>query len=142
MIEGIIKTDLTTVQTESGSILHAYLQTKDNQIDIKEIYFSTIQHNAIRAWKSNVQMTINLIAVSGSVKVAIIDGRKESKSYLSVNEIILSQDPYFRLTIPPGIWYGFCGLSDLGSILCNIADHEHDPAEIERKDYDFFDYVF
>mgnify|MGYP006077216303 CR=1 FL=1 len=142
MIKGVIKTDLTIVPMNTGSILHAYLKTQNAHIDIQEIYFSTIQHESIRAWKCHTQMTINLSVVSGSIKIAMIDGRKNSTSYLSIDEIILSQSPYFRLTIPPGIWYGFLGLTSPDSIICNIADLAHDPKEIMRKDYNDFDYTF
>jgi dTDP-4-dehydrorhamnose 3,5-epimerase len=142
MIEGVIKTDLTIVPMKSGSISHAYLKTQSDQINIQEIYFSSIQHESIRAWKCHTRMTINLSAVSGSVKIAMIDGREDSRSYLNIDEIILSKSPYFRLTIPPGIWYGFFGLSSPETIICNIADHVHDPQELKRKDYSDFDYTF
>ena len=142
MIEGVIKTDLTLVPMNTGSILHAYLKTQSAHIDIQEIYFSTIQYESIRAWKCHTQMTINLSVVSGSVKIAMIDGRKNSSSYLNIDEIVLSHSPYFRLTIPPGIWFGFLGLTNPDSIICNIADHAHDPKELMRKDYNDFDYTF
>ena len=45
----------------------------------------------------------------------------------------MSQNPYFRLTVPPGIWFGFKGLSEGLNIVCNIADIEHDKNEISRK---------
>ena len=43
-------------------------------------------------------------------------------------------DRYVRLTVPPGIWFGFKGLVAPYSLLLNVADIPHDPAEIERKD--------
>lgn len=142
MIEGVIKTDLTIVPMNNGSILHAYKKTQSTHIDIQEIYFSSIQHESIRAWKCHTEMTINLSVVSGSIKIAMIDGRKNSTSYLKTDELVLSQSPYFRLTIPPGIWFGFLGLTSPDSIICNIADQAHDPKELIRKDYNAFDYKF
>ena len=73
MIEGVIKTDLTIVPMNNGSILHAYKKTQSTHIDIQEIYFSSIQHESIRAWKCHTEMTINLSVVSGSIKIAMID---------------------------------------------------------------------
>ena len=60
--------------------------------------------------------------------------RKKSKTYNEKYGIILSQNPYFRLTIPPGIWFGFKGISEGLNLICNVADIPHDPDEVLRKE--------
>ena len=40
---------------------------------------------------------------------------------------------YKRLTIPPRIWFGFQGMSEEPSLVLNLANLPHDPAELERK---------
>jgi dTDP-4-dehydrorhamnose 3,5-epimerase len=40
---------------------------------------------------------------------------------------------YVRLTVPPGIWFGFKGLGHPISMLMNLANIAHDPSEVERK---------
>ena len=46
---------------------------------------------------------------------------------------------YFRLTVPPNIWFGFKGISRNVSIILNIADMIHDPDEVLRKNLDEID---
>ena len=36
--------------------------------------------------------------------------------------------------MPPGIWFGFQGISEGTALLLNIANIEHSPEEIERKE--------
>jgi len=67
----------------------------------------------------------------GEIRFVLFDDRKmlSSKFY----EITLSKSNYCRLTIPPMIWMGFQGLSSSGSMLLNIADIEHNPNEVDKK---------
>ena len=131
------KTELKIISTDGGNIFHAYLKNNPDQIDIHEVYFSTINYNQIRGWKKHKDMTVNLIVPIGRVKVHMIqeiDSGFEHKRF----EEILSQNPYFRLSISPGTWFAFEGLSKPKSLICNIADKPHDPLEISRKDFSFF----
>ena len=41
-------------------------------------------------------------------------------------------DHYARLTVPPGIWFGFQGLAEPQSLVLNIASISHEPSEVER----------
>jgi dTDP-4-dehydrorhamnose 3,5-epimerase len=50
-----------------------------------------------------------------------------------LQEVIISRDNYCRLTIPPMIWMGFQGLSDNGSMLLNLANLEHSPNEVDKR---------
>jgi dTDP-4-dehydrorhamnose 3,5-epimerase len=41
-------------------------------------------------------------------------------------------DRYARITVPPGIWFGFQGLKEPNNLVMNIASITHDPTEVER----------
>ena len=47
-------------------------------------------------------------------------------------KIILGASNYKRITIPPGVWYGFKGISKKENLLHNLASIEHDPDEQEN----------
>ena len=40
---------------------------------------------------------------------------------------------YARITVPPGIWFGFQGLAEPQSLVLNIASIPHDPKELQRR---------
>ena len=101
---------------------------------IKKItYFSVLVKDEIRAWKMHNKMTCNLLVPLGNVKFVI------GNSHVDFEEIIIGEINYSRLTIPPGLWFGFQGLENK-NILTNIASIEHNPGESETKPLDFFDY--
>ena len=75
-------------------------------------------------------MTLNLVVPFGMVRFVFFDGQGRRR------EELIGTDRYVRLTVPPGIWFAFQGLSAPYSLLLNIADIAHDPKEIERKQLD------
>ena len=131
------KTELKIVPTNGGNVLHGYLKNNPDNIDIHEVYFSTIKKDQIRGWRMHKKMKVNLIVPIGKVKVRLVQENKNRSEY-QLYEEILSQSPYFRLSISPGIWFAFEGLSRSESLIYNIADLPHDPMEVSRKDFSFF----
>ena len=83
-------------------------------------------------------MTLNLVVPVGKVKFVFHDS-KDPKIF---KEVIIGENNYCRLTVPPGIWFGFCGIYCKPSLLANIADIEHDENEVERVDKEFFSFVW
>lgn len=134
MLDGVIKTNLNIFKAESGSVLHALKKTDPGFKEFGEVYFSTVVKDAVKAWKLHQKMTLNLVVPVGRVLFSFLDVRKKSTTLNQTYKIILSQEPYLRLTIPPGIWFGFKGLSDSLNLICNVADIPHDPKEVLRKD--------
>ena len=125
------------IKTDGGNVLHGYLEKNLDRIDVKEVYFSTIKKSQFRGWKMHKKMTLNLIVPIGEVRVHLVK-EDSSKQGFARDEVILSQSPYFRLTVNPGIWFAFEGLSSTDSLICNIANLAHDPKEVSRRDYNSF----
>ena len=139
MIEGIIKSELKIIEADEGSVLHFIKSGDDGFKQFGEVYFSTVKENAIKAWKLHQRMTLNLVVPVGRVVFYFIDARKDSDSYNRIQSFVLSQDPYFRLTVPPMFWFGFKGLGEGLNLISNQADLEHDPGEVERRPIDAFE---
>jgi dTDP-4-dehydrorhamnose 3,5-epimerase len=74
------------------------------------------------------------VVPSGAVKFVLFDDRENSDSRGQFFEITLSPENYFRLTIPPEIWMGFTGITSGLNLILNIANLEHDPDEVLRKE--------
>ncbi len=97
-----------------------------------EIYFSFVNPNKVKAWHLHKFMTLNYIAVSGNIKLVLYDDRKDSKTKGILEEIILSDENHFLVSIPPMIWNGFCSTNKNSAILANCSDIPHDKGEIIR----------
>ena len=135
MIEGVVLTKKNIYKDERGEIFH--MMRNDDPIFEKfgEVYFSSVFKNQVKAWHLHKKMTLNYVAVVGKVKFALYDDRKESKTFGQLQEIDLSSENYYLLSVPPLVWNGFKSADNNTAIISNCSDIPHDPDEIIRKDY-------
>jgi dTDP-4-dehydrorhamnose 3,5-epimerase len=133
MIAGVVITSLKIFSIAEGNVMHAMKSTDSEFRGFGEAYFSMIAKDAIKAWNCHKKMTINLIVPVGSVRFKLFDDRNGSLTYGANQEVILSQDNYCRLTIPPMVWVGFQGMDEKDSVILNIANIPHDPREMIKK---------
>ena len=136
-IGGVICTPLSIIDTLGGDVFHAMKSSDIGYSGFGEAYFSTINPGSIKGWNRHKQMTLNLIVPIGSVKFVIIDDAIVDNNLI---ELELSLQNYQRLTVPPGLWVGFQNISKQESLILNIADLEHDPAEKETINLDEINY--
>jgi len=139
MIEGVSLSPLKIIPTPGGNVLHALKNEDDCFLNFGEAYFSEVEFKKIKAWKRHTEMTLNIVVPIGKINFVLIDDRKGINK-IKFQEIVLSRDNYFRLTIPPMIWLGFQGLDEDKSLLLNIADIVHDPDEVDIEELTKFKY--
>ena len=126
-LNDILVTPLARMAAAGGDVRHAMKSTDSGYAGFGEAYFSSVSMGAVKAWKLHTQMTMNIIVPVGRVRFAFhLRGTDEFR----VEE--LGADRYARLTVPPGIWFGFQGMAASDSMLLNIANIAHDPAEVQR----------
>ena len=139
MIDGVYCTKLNIISTPGGDVLHAMKNIDNGFVDFGEAYFSEIEFDKVKAWKRHTKMTLNLVVPIGRIKFVLFDDRIAGNS-IQFQEIIMSRENYFRLTIPPMIWVGFQGLYEPGSLLLNISDIAHNPDEVDNKSINEIDF--
>ena len=131
MISDVLITPLNIIDTPGGNIMHAMKEIDEGYSGYGEAYFSKVDAGYIKAWKRHKEMTLNIIVPIGKIRFVLFDDRVgQVKEF---QEIILSNDNYSRLTVPPMIWMGFQGLHSDESILLNIANIKHNPEESETR---------
>jgi dTDP-4-dehydrorhamnose 3,5-epimerase len=140
MIDGVIVTPLRRIPNPKGDVYHALKRSDPGYRDFGEAYFSTVVPGAVKAWKRHRRMTVNVVVPVGAIKFAIVDDRPGSATPGAVFETVLGPDHYARLTIAPGLWFGFMGVGPGLNLLLNLADIEHTPDEGEQRPVEAFDY--
>ena len=134
--DDILVTPLKRIPTVGGDVLHALKKTDAGFDGFGEIYFSWVEQGAIKAWKYHKRMTLNLVVPVGEVSF-VFHLTNQKNNFRTEN---IGEERYVRLTVPPGIWFGFKGLTSGYSLLMNVIDLEHDPHEVLRKETSEFDY--
>ena len=136
MIEGIKITKLKQISDDRGKILHMLRADDKNFVKFGEIYFSFVNPKKIKAWHFHKLMTLNYVAVLGSIKLVLYDDREKSKTKGKIQKIMLSNKNHYLVSIPPKIWNGFCSANNEQAVLANCSDIPHDKEEIVRLPFD------
>ena len=134
LIEGVKITPLKIISDDRGSVMHMLRSDSPIFENFGEIYFSTISKNSIKAWHLHKEATLNYACVFGKVKLVLFDEREKSKTFSKYQEIQISPQNYFLVTIPPNIWNGFKNLDNDYSIIANCLNQPHDENEMVRRD--------
>lgn len=134
MVQDVFLTPLKQIYHPQGDVYHGIKNSDTGFVGFGEAYFSTILFKEIKPWKKHIKMTLNLVVPVGAIRFVIYDDRLESSTLGSFFDVIIGEKNYQRLTIPPGVWVAFTGASSEKNLLLNVADIEHDPNEVVRKE--------
>ena len=126
----ILLAPLSRIETLGGDVLHAMKQSDVGYAGFGEAYFSWVSAGAVKAWKRHTRMTMNIVVPVGQVQFVFLSVSANGAEEFRAEEIGVNR--YARITVPPGIWFGFQGLHAQQSLVLNIASIPHDPNEVER----------
>jgi len=134
-IEGVEFVPLRRIPDERGTIYHMLRRTDPHFLEFGEIYFTSIYRDVIKGWHRHRAMTLNYACIWGRIKLVLADRREDSPTSGAIVERFLGPDDYSLAIIPPGIWAGFKGMTDV-AIVANCATHPHDPSLTDRLEPD------
>lgn len=126
MISGVTVRPLKVFSDERGATLHMLRANDPHFEKFGEVYFSTVFQGAVKAWHFHRSKTVNFAVPLGMVRLVVFAGEGP------VEEIRLGRDAYQLVSIRPGHWYGFQGLTPGESLVANCADEPFDPGEADR----------
>ena len=129
-MDGVTLTPLKQITHPKGDIFHAMKASDDGFSGFGEAYFSTVNQGEVKGWKKHTEMTLNLVVVIGEIEFVVYD---DNRFY----GVKLSKNNYQRLTVEPGLWLAFRGVS-VENMLLNLASIEHNANESENVDLDTF----
>jgi dTDP-4-dehydrorhamnose 3,5-epimerase len=126
----ILVTPLRQIETAGGNVLHAMKKTDVGYSSFGEAYFSWVSAGAVKAWKRHTRMTMNVVVPVGQVRFVFRSTNAVGADEFRVEVIGINR--YARITVPPGIWFGFQGMHVRQSLVLNLSSIVHDPNEVER----------
>jgi dTDP-4-dehydrorhamnose 3,5-epimerase len=134
MIEGVAVHPLRRIPDERGMVMHMLRADAPHFERFGEIYFSTVYPHVIKGWHLHRRMTLNYAVVSGMIKLVLYDDRADSPTRSELMELVVGEQNYVLVTVPPLVWNGFKGVGTTPAMVANCATIPHDPTEIERLD--------
>ncbi|NET40173.1 MAG: dTDP-4-dehydrorhamnose 3,5-epimerase, partial [Cyanothece sp. SIO1E1] len=137
-IPGVHLTPLKIIEGPLGTVLHGLKSHEPSFIEFGEVYFSTVKHQAIKSWRRHLDVTLNLVVPQGEIRFVLCDDRPGEEPVFW--EVYLSRDNYQRLTVAPGIWLAFQGISEETNMLMDVIDLPHADQKSETKELEEIPY--
>ena len=129
-IHGVFIERINQIINSKGSVFKMLNKNSTGYLKFGECYFSEVFSGSVKGWKIHSKQTQNLTVPIGELKIVLIDLRKTSGTYMKILEILIGKpDNFYRLTIPPGIAYGFECISHRTALIVNCTDTEYDIQE-------------
>ena len=132
MPEGLRLAAEKQLPSAGGAVVHAIRQDSAGFSGFAEAYFSLVDEGAAKDWKRHERMTLNLVVPVGSVAFMLGRDLDRGAPPEHLHYVVLGPRRYLRLTVAPGWFMSFAGLGPGQSLVMNVADLQHDPAESLR----------
>jgi dTDP-4-dehydrorhamnose 3,5-epimerase len=134
MIKGVEVTNRRIIPDDRGKIMHI-MKSSDPQFNtFGEVYCSTVYPGIVKGWHMHKEMTLNYVVLKGNIKFVLYDGREDSPTFKEIQEVIIGENQYVMVTVPPFVWNGFKGIGLEEAIVINFTDIPHSAEEIVRMD--------
>ena len=114
------------VKNINGIILKILNNKQSNLKYYKDAYFSFVKFNKIKGWKKHTRMTMTLVVPVGKVKFVFYDENK-------FKSIIIGDNRFYKIIVPPKIWFAFKGISKSKNVIFDLANVKHNDKEVVRK---------
>lgn len=134
LIDGVMITPLKQFPDNRGTVMHVMKATDTGFKGFGEVYCSTVYPGVIKGWHLHRKITLNYVVLSGMITFVLYDEREASPTKGAIQEIVMGDRNYVRVTVPPGIWSGFKCIGTEPAMVCNVIDLPHDPSEAQRCD--------
>ena len=118
------------LETVGGDVLKVLSNLESEYEGFGEVYFSELNPKSVKAWKYHYKMTLNLVVPLGEVKFVFFKKKNKVDFF---KEITIGRSNYSRITVKPGIWFGFKNITSKKSIVMNVANIAHEQEEVDRK---------
>lgn len=139
LINGVKVKRLKIVADNRGRLMEILRTDDDIFQKFGQVYMTTAFPGIVKAWHYHRLQTDSFTCISGKMKLALYDARKESPTYKEVNEFIISLDDPALVQIPPLVYHGFKCAGDSEAIVVNTVTEPYNhknPDEYRVDPYD------
>jgi len=134
MIDGSRVRPRRVIPDPRGDVLHMLKRTDEVFTEFGEVYFSKVQPGQQKAWRRHREATSQLAVPIGAVHFVLFDDRDTSATRGERNDVVIGDNDYSLLTIPPMVWYAFENMGTNEALIGSCSSLPHDPNESDKRE--------
>jgi dTDP-4-dehydrorhamnose 3,5-epimerase len=126
MIEGVKTKKLRVIPDERGRLMEILRQDDDLYEQFGQVYMTTTLPGVVKAWHKHEKQTDNIACIHGTIKLALYDGREDSKTYKEINQFYIGIHNPMLVQVPRGVYHGWMCVSQEEATMVNIPTEVYD----------------
>lgn len=136
MIDGVVVKELAVKVDERGRLMELFRSDDPDLRGFGQVHLTTVYPGVVKAWRRHKKRTDVLTVVAGMVRLGLYDGRSGGKTDGELSQFFLGVHSPLRITIPPGVWFGFKGVGAEEALVIAYTDIAHDPKNPDEEYWD------
>ncbi len=138
MIKDVEIKKLKIIPDERGRLMEILRSDEELFQRFGQVYMTTAYPGVTKAWHYHKKQDDHFTCISGIMKVAIYDARKDSPTYKEVNDFTVSLDDPKLIKIPKFVYHGFKCIGDKEAIVINVPTLPYNAKEPDEYRVDAF----
>ncbi|MBN1755895.1 dTDP-4-dehydrorhamnose 3,5-epimerase family protein [bacterium] len=136
MIDGVFVKELKVIPDERGRLMEIIRCDEECFRKFGQLYMTTTYPGVVKAWHLHYNQDDYITVVSGMIKLAMFDARKDSSTYGEVNELFAGDNNPILVRIPRGVYHGWKGIGTREAIIinCPTQPYNHQQPDEQRMD--------
>lgn len=139
MIEGVKVKKLKVIPDERGKLMEILRSDDDLFEKFGQVYMTTAYPGVVKAWHYHKRQTDNFTCIKGKMRLGLYDARKDSPTFRSVEEYIISLEDPILVQIPPEVYHGFKCIGDEEAVVINTVTEPYDRSDPDEYRVDALD---
>ena len=139
MIEGVKIKKLKIIPDERGRLMEILRNDDDIFIEFGQLYMTTAKPGVVKAWHWHRLQTDSFTCISGKMRLALYDARKDSSTYGQTQEFEISLEGPILVQIPPDVYHGFKCISKEEAIVINTVTKPYNYDNPDEHRIDAYD---
>ena len=128
-LDGVSINKVTTHVDSRGRLFEVWNGTPEFwQEPVVYCYMFSIKANTTKGWGLHLNKTDRYTLICGEIVTVLYDPRVQSPTFGKIQKVILSEQGFRQLVIPPGVWHMNVNVAERESFLINhpteIYHHE------------------
>jgi dTDP-4-dehydrorhamnose 3,5-epimerase len=139
MIKGVEVKKLKIIPDDRGRLMEILRSDEPIFEKFGQVYMTTAFPGVAKAWHYHKLQDDYFTCISGVMRLALYDDRKDSPTYKEVNDFIISLDNPILVKIPKLVYHGFKCVSDNEAVVINCPTLPYNYKTPDEYRLDAFD---
>lgn len=136
MIEGVVIEKVEAKADERGRLVELFRSDSPHAPGFGQVHLTTVYPGVVKAWHRHRDRTDVLYCVAGTIRLGLYDDRPGTSTPGELREFFLGDHGPLRVTIPPGVWFGFKGVGTREALVVVLTDRLNNPRDPDEERLD------